>query len=452
MTQRARRVPFRIRPGPPTLVVMLTRLRGAAARRDVLDSPVGASLRLLDRSAERAADAVVAAGALLLGWTRASRGRHRHVALASAVVLLLGLALVSGPLEPATSQARLTTQDVADAPQHLPGVVEVSPARPEARALPAEPAVEPSVPAPAPAGAAPGAGPPGEGTVVRWLPTGTGMWLHEWGASEGGSAPAVVDRALASGLSHLYVQTGSTKKGWIGDEVLTELLPATEGTGLKVIAWDFPKLIDPEADALRMAQAALRRVPGAPRIAAVAPDVETAAEGTQLSRDTVTRYYATLRAALPRDVAVLATVPWPSEKRTGTYPYAETAVHSDAFVPMAYWYNRSPYVVTETSMQWLARFGLPVMPVGQGYDGRLDAPYLAPDPDPAGSVQQFVDAARAGGAASISLWSWQTTGDPQWEVLARAGDARWPASEQPRRRAVPVPAAPAPVEPGLPVP
>ena len=79
-------------------------------------------------------------------------------------------------------------------------------------------------------------------------------------------------------------------------------------------------------------------------------------------------------------------------------------------------------------MQWLSGFGKPVMPVGQGYDGRLDAPYLPEDPDPAGSVQAFVDAARAGGARSISLWSWQATGLPQWDVLVRAGTAGWPAS------------------------
>jgi hypothetical protein len=166
-------------------------------------------------------------------------------------------------------------------------------------------------------------------------------------------------------------------------------------------------------------------------VAAVAPDVETRAEGTHLTPHAVLGYYRELRRQLPPEIAVLATVPWPSEKRTNSYPYAETAAHSDAFVPMAYWYNRSPYGVTEISMQWLARFGLPVMPVGQGYDGRIDAPYLAEDPDPAGSVQQFVDAARAGGAPSISLWSWQTTGGPQWDVLARAGAGPWPPA--PRR-------------------
>lgn len=422
----------------PTVGGVLTRLLDAAARLNrTAGLPARAPFRRLDRTADRLADRALDMGATLLAVGRTSRWGDRQVALASAVVLLLGLAVVSGSAQPLASTVRLTAQTADGARQQLTEVLEVSPARPEARAVPG--ADDASTPARE------------RGTRgSRWLPTGTGMWLHEWDKTEGGSAQAVVDRARAAGLSHLYVQTGSTKKGWIGDEVLSELLPATEGTGLSVIAWDFPKLIDPEDDARRLARAIAATPEGAPRVAAVAPDVETRAEGTRITPHAVLGYYRELRRQLPPEIAVLATVPWPSEKRTNSYPYAETAAHSDAFVPMAYWYNRSPYVVTETSMQWLAQFGLPVMPVGQGYDGRLDAPYLPEDPDPAASVQQFVDAARAGGAASISLWSWQTTGGPQWDVLSRAGAGPWPAiAGAVPPPSLPLPAAPEPVAPPL---
>jgi len=246
------------------------------------------------------------------------------------------------------------------------------------------------------------------------------MWIHNWEATEGGHAPQVVARAQAAGLTHLYVQTGSSKKGWIGEPVLSQLLPATEGTDLKVIAWDFPKLLDPEGDARRLARAARWHRPGVPRVAAVAPDIETHAEGTHATPSSIERYYRTLRQELPARIAILATVPWPSEKRLYNYPYTRTALHADAFIPMAYWYNRSPSVVTATSMAVLKQFGKPVFPVGQGYDGRLDAPYLKADPTPGKSVDAFVRAARTGGATSVSLWSWQTTGDPQWQALIRA--------------------------------
>jgi hypothetical protein len=254
----------------------------------------------------------------------------------------------------------------------------------------------------------------------RWLPTGTGMWIHQWNRTEGGNGRAVVAKARAAGLTHLFVQTGSSRNGWIGGPTLSSLLPATKGTDLKVVAWDFPTLVHPEADARRLARAAWWHQPGVPMVAAVAPDVETASEGTRATRDSIERYYRTLRASLPARVAILATVPWPSENRVNRYPYVRTARHSDAIIPMAYWYNRSPSRVTATSMRILKAYGKPVIPVGQGYDGRLDAPYLAPDPHPGRSVDAFVTAARMSGARSISLWSWQTTGAQQWQALVRA--------------------------------
>ncbi|MCU1621875.1 MAG: hypothetical protein JWL79_720, partial [Frankiales bacterium] len=256
--------------------------------------------------------------------------------------------------------------------------------------------------------------------VVRWLPTGTGMWLHEFDRSQGGNGQAIVARARAAGLTHLFVQTGSSKKGPIGSPALRQILPATKGTGIRVIAWDFANLRNPERDARRLAMAARFRCGGCPRIAAVAPDIETAAEGTKINSSNVIRYYDELRHWLPSDVSILATVPWPSEVRRGRYPYASTAKRADAILPMAYWYNRSPAAVTAQSMAYFTTYNKPVMPVGQGYDGRLDAPYLAPDPHPYLSVRSFLLTAKQWHAPAVSLWSWQTTGGPQWQALRTA--------------------------------
>ena len=48
----------------------------------------------------------------------------------------------------------------------------------------------------------------------------------------------------------------------------------------------------------------------------MAPDVETAAEGAKATVERVTLYDTELRRLLPPHIAVLATVPSPSEKRT----------------------------------------------------------------------------------------------------------------------------------------
>ena len=348
----------------------------------------------------------------------------RELSVALAAVLLLGLG-AAGQVGAAPAQvtARLAAaQDAAPAPKPPVPIADGAPVT-QAATQPA-PVAKPAAPEPAPA-AAPAARPAPE----RWLPSGTGMWLHDWSRSEGGHATQVVARSQAMGLTHLFVQTGSSKKGWIGQPVLSQLLPATKDTGIKVIAWDFPKLLDPEDDARRLAKAAWWRRPGVPMVAAVAPDIETLAEGTHATPASIDRYYRTLRKALPARVAILATVPWPSEKRLTRYAYTRTALYADAFIPMAYWYNRSPSRVTATSMRVLAQFGKPVFPVGQGYDGRLDAPYLKPDPTPGKSVDAFVQAARASGATSLSLWSWQTTGPQQWASLKRASDLYAPEPE-----------------------
>ena len=358
----------------------------------------------------------------------------RELALATTAVLLLGFgaaAQVGGPREPVTATLAANEQAVP----RPPAPVRVQQGAPLTEGAVARPLpVAPPAPAPKPVRPATPAKP--AAPVERWLPSGTGMWLHDWSRSEGGRAAQVVARAEASGLTHLFVQTGSSRKGWIGEPVLSQLLPATKDTGIKVIAWDFPKLLDPEADARRLAKAAWWQRPGTPMVAAVAPDIETGAEGTYATKDSINRYYQTLRKSLPRHVAILATVPWPSEKRISSYPYTRTALYADAFIPMAYWYNRSPSVVTATSMRVLAQYGKPVFPVGQGYDGRLDAPYLKPDPDPGASVDAFVQAARASGATSLSLWSWQTTGGPQWAALQRASATYAP----PEPAAAPAPA------------
>lgn len=344
----------------------------------------------------------------------------REIAIVLSAVLLAGLGAAQATTTPgAAAVAVRSVVVVADAPPS-PLVTAGPPVRRADRRVNlstpgrAVPGVVPKAPA-GPKRALPTPPPP----RARWLPSGTGMWLHDWRSSEAGHPRAVVARAKAAGLTHLYVQTGSTKKGWIGEEVLSNLMPSITGSGISVIAWDFPKLDDPEGDARRLARAATWHYDGVPMVRAVAPDVETGAEGTRVTPDRILRYYAALRAALPRDTPILATVPWPSEKRIRTYPYAVTAPWTDAFVPMAYWYNRSPAEVTHTSMTYLARYGKPVMPVGQGYDGRLDAPYLMADPTPDKSVDAFALMARRYGARSLSLWSWQTTGPLQWGVLAK---------------------------------
>lgn len=254
----------------------------------------------------------------------------------------------------------------------------------------------------------------------RYIPTGTGMWTYMWSQTEHGNARYVVARAKSNGLSHIYVRTGTRVGGFDGGPVLKELLPATKGTNIKVIAWDFPTLANPVADAHRLAAAARFTVKGAPRVAAVAPDIETGSEGTKLSAARVDQYMRTLRTLLPWNVAIIGVTPWPSEHRVGKYPYANVARYSDALAPMAYWINRDPATVARQSMQRLRVFKKPVLPIGQAYDPRIDVPSLSLGPPSRAQVVAFLHTAKKYGAPSASLWVWQFASRDQWSALHAA--------------------------------
>ena len=256
----------------------------------------------------------------------------------------------------------------------------------------------------------------------RYIPTGTGMWTYQWGETEGGNARRIVERAQAVGLTHIYVRTGTRAGGFDAQKQLTQLLPATQGTGIQIIAWDFPMLHNPVADARRLADAAKFRVPGAPRIMAVAPDIETGSEGTKLSAKNVDLYMRTLRVSLPKDVSIIGVVPWPSEKRTARYPFGTVAKYSDAVAPMAYWVNRDPATVVNQSMKRLAVFRKPVLPIGQAYDPRIDVPTLKWGPPNRAQMDAFFTTAAKNNAPSVSLWVWQFASAEQWKALEASRD------------------------------
>jgi hypothetical protein len=276
------------------------------------------------------------------------------------------------------------------------------------------PSLAPVKPKTAPKKKAPAAKP------VRYIPEGTGMWTYMWKETEGGNAKKVVAKAKAHGLSHLYVRTGTRKGGFDQGPMLKKLLPATKGTDIKIIAWDFPQLVNPVRDAQRLAAAANYRVPGAPRVAAVAPDIETGAEGTKLSAKNVDVYMKTLRRLLPADVAIIGVTPWPSEKRIGHYPFDTVAKYSDALAPMAYWVNRDPGTVAKQTMQRFAKYKKPVMPIGQAYDPRIDVPTLKYGPPSRADVAEFLQVAEKYGAPSASLWVWQFAHKSHWTALKSA--------------------------------
>src|SRR4051812_48767667 len=100
--------------------------------------------------------------------------------------------------------------------------------------------------------------------------SGKGIWVTNW-KNDRVDVPGIVARAKRAGLHNIWVRTGGSKQGYYGDQVLPRLVPAAHKAGLNVVAWDFPFLSDPVADAARAHRAL------ATGIDAFAPDIETSA-------------------------------------------------------------------------------------------------------------------------------------------------------------------------------
>ncbi|MCW2543627.1 MAG: hypothetical protein JWM40_1179 [Frankiales bacterium] len=238
--------------------------------------------------------------------------------------------------------------------------------------------------------------------VVR----GKGLWVTPWVKTKVDSR-ALVAQARRAGVTNLWIRTGGSRQGYYGDHFLSELVPRAHAAGIAVVAWDFPFLSDPLADAHRAQQAL------AAGVDAFSPDVESASEGTYATPRRLALYLSAVRRYAGHR-PVVATVPRPSKQRT-SYPYASFAPYADVFAPMVYWSCREPGALVVDSIKKLGRF-LPVAPIGQAYDmggegGRAGTPSRW-------ETLRFLDTARRGGAIGASLWTVEEAGSAQLQALA----------------------------------
>src|SRR5690349_4740680 len=122
-------------------------------------------------------------------------------------------------------------------------------------------------------------------TAVR----GKGLWVTPFGKTPVDAA-ALVARARATHVRSIWIRTGGSRQGYYGDRFLGSLVPTAHRAGIQVIAWDFPFLSDPVADAARAQRALAAGVDG------FAPDIETAAEGTHLTQRRLRVYLGLVRS------------------------------------------------------------------------------------------------------------------------------------------------------------
>lgn len=267
----------------------------------------------------------------------------------------------------------------------------------------------------------------------KWLPSGKGMWIYLPDKTEGGNVGAIIEKARATGLTHLWVRMGSAWDGFNVAPFMDRVLPAAHAAGIKIIGWDFPKL-DPMGPDIDRARAMINyTTPSGHRIDAFSPDIESPAEGTRLTPENAKRYGAALREVAGPDYTLIVTVPRPAKERP-THPYNEIVAGYDAIAPMIYWLDRQPDTDVSGALQFLSKYNVPIYPVGQAYDGSPEGGRKGvPPPD---ELWRFMRFAEKHGAAGVSFWSWQAADQRAWNAVREAVEFR-PPEPAPAKPAVP---------------
>jgi hypothetical protein len=247
------------------------------------------------------------------------------------------------------------------------------------------------------------------------------MWIWEWGQTDHGSAAAVIKQAVAAGLHQVWVRVGDSPDGFYGASTLAALVDPAHAAGLSVIAWGFPYLYDPVADAAWTAQVLAWRSPAGSAVDGWSADIEMPSEGVALDARRSSLYLALVRRAAGSRLVVATVYPPFDSYWAGDYPYAAMAPYVDAFAPMEYWECVDP---GSDAVQALARLTTlrPVHLIGQAYDmgpsgGRIGAPSAA-------ELTRFLSVGLLKGAVGASFWVWQDATAVEWKAI---GQFPWPS-------------------------
>ncbi len=256
------------------------------------------------------------------------------------------------------------------------------------------------------------------------MPEGKGMWIWQYGKTEGGDVKAIVAKAKAVGLTHLYLRVGSHWDGFYGGPFMDKLLPAAHEAGLLVFGWDFPRLGESVAGDVQRAMSIINyETPGRHRLDGFSADIETESEGTHISAESASAYGKAIREIAGPDFSLIACVPRPSVHQA-SYPYAEVVESFDAIAPMVYWLNRQPDTDVIGAVDDLAKFGKPIFPIGQAYDGLPEGGRRGPPPPE--ELWRFFTAANSKGVGGVSFWSWQAADQRAWDAIRDAVEFKTP--------------------------
>ncbi len=244
---------------------------------------------------------------------------------------------------------------------------------------------------------------------------GKGMWIWEWGSTDGGDAGEIVQQALSAGLHQLWVRVGDSMNGFYGADELDALVPIAHAHGIAVIAWGFPYLWDPVGDARWTAQILDWRASDGQQVDGYSADIEESTEGVMLSAQRAAVYLELVRQAAGSRLVVATVYPPTDPNWDGDYPYRAMAPYVDAFAPMVYWECTDPGTDAALDVARLSTLR-PVHVIGQAFNlagdgGRSISPSGA-------EIAEFLGAGHRAGALGASFWVWQEATPEEWAAVA----------------------------------
>jgi hypothetical protein len=247
---------------------------------------------------------------------------------------------------------------------------------------------------------------------------GIGMWLTDE-VLEAAPPSALIAAAVASHVTHLYVEVATSYDGFWGGKRLNALLPVAHAAHIAVIAWVYPFLNNLPLDVDLAVRAARYEASSGDRPDGIMADVEQ-----NMHEPYVRAYSQIVRARLGPDVLMAITTYPPQSYWGRQFPFGALAPSWDVIAPQDYWHTRTgaysggdaaSYVTTSIQdirrVPGLATIGIDV--IGQMYDLYQNG-YNSPS---AAEIGGALQAAARGHVLAVSFFEWNHATSAEWQAL-----------------------------------
>jgi hypothetical protein len=251
---------------------------------------------------------------------------------------------------------------------------------------------------------------------------GKGMWLPRPLLAMSEPA-AIVGAARALGLTHIYLEAGSSGGGFYNRAGVERLLPVAHRAGIKVVGWLLTSLDWLPDDVALGTTVAQYTSPSGDKLDGIAADVEF-----NTNADDVRAFSEILRSELGPDELIVGVIYPVATIVAREHPVASILARSfSVLAPMDYWHDQRRTFSQEEIAAFIASSvsdihdavgdsTYPVEVIGQTYDP-FSRNGSGPNNPTESEVGAALNAARSAGAAGVSLFQWGTTTPAEWSAL-----------------------------------